>query len=203
MIERERAGGLAWLCALQFFVAEAFAAAAVPGYSYRLSYISDLGAEACSEICSPRHSWMNASFGLQTALILTGLALRPVRPRLGALALAVCAVGAGVVGFAPEDFSPDWHYAGATANLVGSNIGALLCGLAPGAGRAARAGIVAGAVGLAACVALGLHAYGALGVGVVERLAAYPFVLWLAANGAAALRGDGGAPARHARDAGP
>ena len=196
MHDRVRAGGLAWLCALQFFVAEAFAAAAVPGYSYFQGYISDLGAD----IGSPRHGWMNASFVLQAVLILTGLALGRARPRAATTALAVCAVGVGVVGLAPEDVAPGWHYAGAAANLVGCNLGALLSGLAPRAGAAARTGIAAGAVGLAACGALGLHAYGGLGVGAVERLAAYPFVLWLAVNGASALMGDGYATVRRARD---
>jgi hypothetical protein len=76
----------------------------------------------------------------------------------------------------------------------------VLCGLSPRAPRPARAGIAVGFVGLAACAALGLHAYGGWGVGTVERLAAYPFVLWLAANGAAALMGDGGAPVARAKD---
>ncbi len=198
MSERARWGGLAWLCALQFFVAEAFAAAAVPGYSYRLGFISDLGAD----MGSPRHIWMNASFVLQGGLILTGLAWGRARPLLATLALAICAAGVALVGLAPEDSAPGLHYAGATANLVGSNLGALLSGLAPRAGFAARTGIVAGAVGLAACAALGLHAYAGLGVGTVERFAAYPFVLWLAVNGASALRGDGGAYVLRARDPG-
>ena len=166
-------------------MAEAFAAAAVPGYSYRFGFISDLGAD----IGSPRHVWMNASFVLQAGLILTGLALGRARSIVATLALGLCAVGAGIVGLAPEDSAPAWHYAGATANLVGCNLGALLSGLAARADGATRTGIAAGVVGLAACGALGLHTYGGLGVGTVERLAAYPFVLWLAANGAAALRG--------------
>jgi hypothetical membrane protein len=196
MFDRRRAGGLAWLCAVQFFGAEAFAAAAVPGYSYRFGFISDLGAA----MGSPRQGWMNASFVLQGGLIVAGVAGGRDFPLAARVALVVCALGAALVGLAPEDVAPGWHYLGAAANLVGCNIGALLSGLGPGAGRAARAGIAAGAVGLAACVALGAHAYGGLGVGTVERLAAYPFVLWLAANGAATLLGDGGPGASRATD---
>jgi hypothetical membrane protein len=192
MFEGRRSfGALAWLATLQFFVAEAFAAAAFPTYNYRFNYISDLGAAHCAHVCSPRHAVMNASFVLQGVLILAGVASatagRGLLSRFSTLSLAVSAIGVAVVGLAPEDVAPGCHYAGAAANLLGSNLGALGCGSSPGAGAAARSGVVAGALGLAGCAALGLHAYEGLGVGAAERIAAYPFVLWLAVNGAAAL----------------
>ena len=176
----ERIGGWAWLACLQFFVAEAIAAAATPGYSYRFGYISDLGAQT-----SPRHAVMNGSFVVQGALIALGLALSwralggGPRALGGKLSLAVCALGVALVGLAPEDVASGWHYAGAAANLVGSNVGALLIGR--------RGGVLAGAIGFCACLALGAEAYGGLGVGTVERLASYPFLLWLAGFGAAGL----------------
>lgn len=196
-MKESRLGGLAWLAALQFFVAEAFAARSVPGYTYRLGYISDLGAVRCAEICSPRHAWMNGAFVLQGALIPAGLALsrrsEDLGGRLSVAALAACAIGVAVVGIAPEDTAPGWHYFGATLNLVFCNVGALAGGLSRGASGVARSGIVAGAVGLGACAALALSAYGDIGVGAVERLAAYPFLVWLAANGASRLLArDGG-----------
>ena len=187
MFDRRR-GGLAWVCALQFFALEVFAAAAVPGYSYARDYISDLGAPSLS----PRYLWMNASFVLQAGLILAGLAGGLARGRAAKAALALCALGAALVGLAPEDVAPGWHYTGAALNLLGCNLGMMFTGR--------RAGLAAGGVGLAACAALGAHAYAALGVGTVERLAAYPFVLWLAFEGTAALRGDGGPTASRARD---
>lgn len=176
----ERAGAWVWVACLQFFVAEAFAAAALPGYSYRFGFISDLGAQD-----SARHAVMNGSFVLQGALIATGLALswgalgRGGRALGGKVSLAVCALGVALVGLAPEDVASGWHHAGAASHLVASNLGAMLIGR--------RGGVVAGAIGFAACLALWAEVYGGLGVGIVERLASYPFLLWLAGFGAAVL----------------
>ena len=192
-----RLGGAAWLLCSQFFVAEAVTAAGFRGgYSYRFGYISDLGAKFCLDVCSARHALMNGSFALQGALIGAGLSLGALTigsgrvEQAGKLALAVCALGVFVVGAAPEDFAPGWHYAGAAANLVGCNLAALLIGLGRGAAGAParRLGVVAGGVGLAACVALGLGVDGGLGVGTIERLASYPFLLWLIALGASFTR---------------
>jgi hypothetical membrane protein len=186
---RLRAAGFAWVACLQYFAVEAVAAAASPGYSYRFGYISDLGATECAAVCSPRHGWMNASFVIQGVLIAAGLALAwPAlgKSRLatfGKICLAVCAAGVALVGLAPENAAAGWHYFGATANLLGCNLAALALGLT--GAPALHAGAVAGVVGLAACLALALRADGGLGVGVVERLAAYPFLAWLAGAGAA------------------
>ena len=189
---RLRLGGLLWVAAAQFFVAEAVSAMFVPGgYSYRSGYISDLGATACAAVCSPLHDLMNASFVLQGALIAGGLALnrhalgQGATALAGKLCLAICAAGVAIVGVAPENVAPGWHYAGAAANLAGCNMGALLVGIAPGgvAAPVRRLGIVAGAIGLAGLSALVFGGAGALGVGILERLAADPFLVWLIAVG--------------------
>jgi hypothetical membrane protein len=195
---RARLGGLAWLGCSQFFVAEAIAASQYRGvYSYRSDFISDLGAVGCAGPCSSLHALMNGSFLLQGVLIATGLVL--IRPRLGAggvnrfgaLCLVVCAVGVFVVGASPEDVAPAWHYAGAAANLVGCNLAALAIGVGRDAttSHIRRAGVLAGILGLMACLAFLTQIPERIGVGLVERLAAYPFVLWLIAFGAALLRG--------------
>jgi hypothetical membrane protein len=195
---RAQIGGLAWLGCAQFFAAEAIAASRYPGaYSYRFDFISDLGAATCAKHCSPLHTLMNASFLLQGVLIATGLVL--IRPRLGAdgasrigaLCLFVCAVGVFVVGAAPEDVAPAWHYAGAAANLAGCNLAALAIGLGRDAAASPvrRAGVLLGGLGLIACLAFLTQIPDRIGVGLVERLAAYPFLFWLIAFGAAVLRG--------------
>ncbi len=184
---RVRLGGLAWIACLQFFAAEGLAARAFDGYSYRFDYISDLGAAQGS----PRDALMKASFLLQGALIAAGVAgaWRELGAGFGKACLVLCAAGVFVVGAAPEDVAPGWHYLGAAANLAGCNLGALALGCARGATPVQRAGVLAGGLGLAACVALLLHADAGLGVGVVERLAAYPFLIWLAAFGAVLFGG--------------
>jgi hypothetical membrane protein len=187
-----------WVGCLQYFAAEAMAAAGYRGgYSVRRNYISDLGAVRCGGAgCSPLHPLMNASFLLQGALILGGaVLLRPLFPRgLARLALALVAasgVGVAVVGFAPEDAAPGWHYFGAAENLLLSNAGAAVIGAALLRERRA-VGLLSlgfGLTGLAGLAGLARGLDFGLGVGVIERMAAYPFPLWLAGMGGWLLAG--------------
>jgi hypothetical membrane protein len=192
-----RWGGALWVGCLQFFVAEAIAAAGFVGsYSYRRNYISDLGALSCAGGgCSPLHALMNASFVLQGVLIFSGaFVVWPLFPRgaLSRLALGLVAasgLGVALVGLAPEDSVPSWHYLGAAENLLFCNAGAALIGVALlRDGSAPRAvGLLSLAFGLIGLAGLGGLASGhdfGLGLGGVERVAAYPFPLWIAGMGA-------------------
>src|SRR6201996_8352267 len=132
-----RWGGALWVGCLQFFAVEAIAAAGFAGsYSYRRNYISDLGALSCGENCSPLHALMNTSFVLQGVLIFVGaVVVWPLLARgaLSQLALGLVAAsgfGVALVGLAPEDFTPGWHYLGAAENLLFCNAGAALLGVA-------------------------------------------------------------------------
>jgi hypothetical membrane protein len=125
-----RWGGALWVGCLQFFAAEAIAAAGFAGsYSYRRNYISDLGALGCGASCSPLHALMNTSFVLQGVLIFTGaFVVWPLLARgaLSQLALGLVAasgLGVALVGLAPEDSAPAWHYLGAAENLLFCNAG--------------------------------------------------------------------------------
>ena len=195
-------GALLWLFCLQYFLAEAIAIAGWRGvYSLSQNYISDLGAVHCDAsggfgaICSPLHGLMNASFELQGLLILGGAMLTaPLFPRGKLFLIALALIGAsgfGVffVGFAPEDYWPGLHYLAAAENLVCDNAGMAVLGAAmvvrsaptrlPGA-----LAFSAGALGLLGVILLGRGVYFGLGVGVIERIAAYPFPLAIAAVGA-------------------
>jgi hypothetical membrane protein len=159
-----RWGGALWVGCLQFFVAEAVAAAGFVGsYSFRRNYISDLGALRCAGGgCSPLHA-------------------------LGLVAAA--GLGVAIVGLAPEDAMPGWHYLGAAENLLFCNAGAALLGLSLlREGSAPRAvGLLSLSFGLIGLAGLGGLAAGhdfGLGVGGVERVAAYSFPLWIAGMGA-------------------
>jgi hypothetical membrane protein len=189
-----RLGAVCWVLCLQYFAGEAISVAGWRGvYSLRENYISDLGALGCSDsICSPLHALMNTSFVLQGMLISTGAALvwRAVaRGWFGALGLGlVMASGLGVflVGLAPENSLPGLHLIGAAEHFVFCNLGAALLGVsllrwAPTAGLVS---VAAGLVGLAAFTCLATHEYFGFGVGVIERVTAYPFPLWLAGMGA-------------------
>lgn len=202
-----RRGAWLWVACLQFFAAEAFAAAGFRGgYSFRRNLISDLGAVSCEggAGCLPLHALMNASFVLQGMLILGGAVLVwPFFPRglarLGLGLIAASGLGVAVVGLAPEDAAPGWHYLGAAENLLLSNAGTALIGAA--LLREKRAPRVVGAlslgfglIGLAGLAGLAGRLDFGLGAGAIERIAAYPFPLWLAGMGVWLLKGGGGKP---------
>ncbi len=205
-------GAICWIAGLEFFAAEAIAAAGWPGYSYAAYDISLLGATHCgvvaeatvikagvdaAEMCSPRHAWMNGGLVVLGLLHLAGLGLTwSAWPRnwgtmIGLPALAIGAGGAMLVGLAPVSGPAGLHHAAAGVTLVTGNVGMLLMGLgltrrAPGL---AAFSLAAGALGLA-----GLWLYQAdvdlgLGGGTMERAAAYPQTLWYAALGVAMLVG--------------
>jgi hypothetical membrane protein len=201
-MKRTNWGAVCWIICLQYFAAEAIAVAGWRGaYSFHDNYISDLGAVTCtSAVCSPLHVLMNASFVLQGLLISAGAAL--VWPALsrgwsGSLALGLIAAsgpGVFVVGLAPEDFAPGWHYLGAAEHFLLCNAGAALLGLALLRGRrptrrVALLSLAAGLLGLAGLVCLATRYYFSLGVGGMERVTAYPFTLWIASMGAWLHRG--------------
>jgi hypothetical membrane protein len=197
-----RRGACLWVCCLQYFAAEAIAAAGFRGeYSFRRNFISDLGAASCGDGagCSPLHALMNASFVLQGALIFAGAVLVwPLFPKgLARLALGlIAASGAGVavVGLAPEDAAPGWHYLGAAENLLLTNAGAALLGVALLRERRPRRAVgllslAFGVLGLAGLAGLASGFDFGLGVGAIERVAAYPFPLWIAGMGVWLLGG--------------
>lgn len=207
MSRRVDVGALLWVGCLQYFVAEAVCISAWRGvYSLRNNYISDLGARACpgagagvATVCSPLHDLMNASFLLQGALLAIGTCLVfPRRPASGWGAaglgfVAASGLGVALVGWAPEDVAPGWHYLGAGENLIFSNLGTLLTGVAlaqgPKSGRRFAAySVVSGLVGLAAVALIGSSMNFGGDVGIVERLAAYPFPIWISMFGLRMLR---------------
>ena len=200
-VSQTRLGAVLWTLCLQYFSVEALTASAWGGrYSFRTNFISDLAAMRCEPggVCSPWHALMNASFAIQGVLMIGGAVL--LRPAFGGRAWASAALvftaiaGLGVigVGLAPEDFAPTAHFAAAGLNIVGANAAMICMGLALRAGGARAFSwlpLGVGALGLAAVAALLAKTDGGLGIGVVERVAADPFALWLALLGGLVLRG--------------
>jgi hypothetical membrane protein len=202
LIASRRRGGWLWVGCLQYFAAEAIAVAGFRGdYRLRRNFISDLGAVRCGggAGCSPLHPLMNAAFVIQGALIFAGaVVVWPLFPkglaRVGLALVAASGLGVAVVGFAPEDVAPGWHYLGAGENLLLSNAGAALVGAALLRERRAprAAGLLSlgfGLIGLAGLAGLAGRFDFGLGAGVIERIAAYPFPLWLAGMGGWLLSG--------------
>ena len=188
---RLRAGALAWLLTLQFFVVEAIAAARFDGsYSYVHDVISDLGTKA-----SAAAQLMNASFVLQAALILAGaLLLRPALPglsgRVAPVLLELAAAGVLMVGVFPSDSHSALHATGAVLHLVCGGLGliALAYSVRPRSEAVGTTLALLGLVGIAMTVFFiaGVTEY--LGEGGTERAAAYVIPLGLALTGGALWR---------------
>jgi hypothetical membrane protein len=137
---------------------------------------------------------MNLSFvaiGLTMAAgaVLARPAFAPGVRRAVAVGLfAIAGAGVIAVGLFPENEQNDWHTLGAALNFAAGNLALILFGLSWKAARA-DAGALAGRpftlfstllgmVGLIAAGTLAAEAWGSLGVGTVERLAAYPQPIW-------------------------
>lgn len=212
-----RPGALVWVCAVQFFVVQAIATLAwTTPFSLKENFISDLGNTECGPypaglatyVCSPLHAWMNASFVLQGAIILAGCFLiyrafpkhwlRPV----GMLLLATSGPGLFLVGLYPENVNLPPHKLGAGLQFVLGNLGIALLGLLllrNGPGRRPLHGalsIVAGLAGVIATWLLVTDRFLGLGIGGMERVAAYPQPIWLTLTGLLLFRREArGGPA--------
>jgi hypothetical membrane protein len=184
---RLRAGALAWLLTLQFFVVEAVAQARYQGpYSRADDVISALGATT-----SAAHRLMNASFLVQGLLIVAGaLLLRPALRGLGArvapVLLGLSGVGVILVGIFPEDSYSTAHAVGAVLYLLGSGLGliALAYAVRPRSEAVGTTLALLGLVGTATTVFFVAGVTGILGRGGTERAAAYVLPIGLALAGA-------------------
>lgn len=189
-------GSLLWIACLQYFAAEALAISGFQGgYSLSLNVISDLGALRCDpQFCSPLRNLMNTSFLLQGALIAAGSLLLWARfpaswPwRIAQTLIAASAVGVFLVGIAPEDANPPLHYFGAAENFLTCNAGAALMGYlflkqGPRYRRIGLFSLILGTAALVAAFLLSQRLYFGLGVGIIERITAYPFPIWIATMG--------------------
>jgi len=207
-----RLASLIWILAVQFFIAQVVVQLAwTTPFSLKQNFISDLGNTTCapyppdssSYVCSPWHACMNASFILLGLIILSGLALgRSAFPRgwfraTGLTLLALAGAGIIAVGLFPENENIGLHRLGAAGHFVLGNLAMAMLGIA--LTRANERGaelkqrrkrpllaiysIVSGAVGLAATALFITDHYLGLGIGGMERVAAYPLPLWLIVAG--------------------
>jgi hypothetical membrane protein len=202
-----RRGAIVWMLAIQFFITQAIVQAAwTTPFSLTANYISDLGNPTCAPypagsnmyVCSPWHALMNASFIALGLIILVGAALihrafPPGRVRaVGFALLGLAGLGPILVGLFPENVNITPHTIGAAAHFVSGNLGIVVLGIAIAASRRrmplALCSIILGAVGLLATALFITGHYLGLGIGGMERVAAYPLPLWLIVAGAALLR---------------
>ena len=181
---RKVAGALVFVGGAQFVLGMLVAEALYPGYSVSQNYISDLGAGPSAVI-------FNSSvflFGL-TIVVSAYFVHRSLKERLVAGLLVLAGVGAMGVGLFPENY-PAMHE-------IVSDIAFIFGGLLPIASYRVLGkplsylSVVMGVLSLSAMVllsaqysfSLGEQYFLGLGPGGMERMIAYPIVLWATALG--------------------
>jgi hypothetical membrane protein len=207
----DRFGALVWLAGVVlFFALHLYAESAWkdPAYSWADNNISDLGNVHCQPwgddkryVCSPQHNAMNAGFLIQGATMLIGLAAislrrsRSARTRTAGALLIAAGAGWVLAGVWPADVNENWHVLGALFIMILGNIGLALGPAVPVEPRWLRwTAPVLGAVGLAGAAFFFTGNDLGLGLGGMERVAAYPMLAWMALTGLALLFGRIGKP---------
>ncbi|MFI6777991.1 DUF998 domain-containing protein [Nocardia sp. NPDC050412] len=202
-----KVGAAAWLVgAAQFLVAQLIAGGdwSTP-YSWKDNNISDLGNVHCQiwdesrprYVCSPLHSVMNVSFVAQGVLLLAGLLLTGVFWGRGAISrsarilLGICALGWLMVGFVPADVDENLHLLGALFIMGFGNIGLVCAGFLPRGTPFGRIRPVTAVIATVAVLAVFLFfaQHGpVIGIGGMERVAAFAVQTWTVVVAIAILR---------------
>ena len=198
----QTAGALLWAAVAQYFLMMVVVQAAWPRpYSITKNAISDLGAVNCGvfagrDVCSPWHALSNASWALAGLCIFSGAILlwrtlvRDVWSGVGLGLLTIAGVGEFVVGFHPEDTSA-WHAPAAAVAIIGGLAAITVLGLSLMRTTTHRStgqlGVALGATGITAVAAWLVFEPRDL-FGLVERLAAYPILIWITLTGWSLLR---------------
>jgi hypothetical membrane protein len=201
MANQTRAGALAWLLALQFFVVQGIVQSAwTTPFSLAHNMISDLARETCGPLyrapgigvaCSPWHALMNVSIFANGILIPLGAWLtRSWWPRTTALSaalwmIAATAPGHFLVALWPSDTGPTMHVLGAGSILALGNPGMVVAGIAAWRARRTQAlvSVILGMAGIAGTL-LFLNETGlGIGLGGMERVAFYPLTIWCGIQG--------------------
>lgn len=197
-----KVGAVAWISTIQFFVAQFVVSLfwTDPAYSWLGRTISELGAIRCGVadgryMCSPLHVGMNVSFivlGLAMALGAILLARERRHGRVAFGLMAVGGLGAIIVGLVPMDTDYVLHIIGADIAFLFGNIALVLFGLSLRDPLWIRMlALLAGVVALTGLVLFLTHNHLYLGVGGMERVAAYPMVLWMFVYGVFRFRSAG------------
>jgi hypothetical membrane protein len=202
------AGGLSWIVAALVFLAGNVVTGfgwRRPSYSWAAHNVSDLGNVTCGVwdttrpryVCSPWHAVMNTTFVLSAALLALGIVLtwraagRGAGVRTVQVLLLFATVGYALAGFFPADANENAHFLGALLIVVLGNIGLVVAGLVRGGGLLGEVralSLVAGLTAVAGTVLFfSQHGLG-IGLGGMERVAAFPLWAWASVAGVVLLR---------------
>lgn len=165
------AGALIFLGATQFIICMIIAEALHPNYSVKENYISDLGVGQAAPI-------FNTSVITLGITVLAGAYLiqRVKHYKIFTTLLVLCGAGTAGVGLFPENFGIIHTAASLFAFLFGalSAIAAYKIQKPP----ISYFSIILGVSSLAALILFGLNIHLGLGKGGMERMIAYPILLW-------------------------
>ncbi|MFD5450579.1 DUF998 domain-containing protein [Streptomyces sp. NPDC003470] len=182
---------------VQFLAIHAIAESAwARPYSWARNNISDLGNAHCAlqqdpeprYVCSPEHGLMNVSFVILGVLLVVGVALtggvlwrRSGAAVVARLLFASAGMGFVLAGLAPADVNENQHLLGALFIMAAGNIGLVVAGVGLAEGTPAPLRWGTSLLGVTAITAFGLflsHHYFGLGMGGMERVAAFPLLCW-------------------------
>lgn len=205
-MNRPLLGAIAWILALQFFVAQGIVQAAwTTPFSLVHNMISDLARVTCAPLvrapgfefaCSPWHALMNASIALNGVLIPLGALLtRSWWPssrllRTGLMMIALTSPGHFMVAIFPSDTAPLGHLIGAGSILALGNPGMVVSGIAlwPERRGPSIASLLLGLTGIVGTMLFVYETDLGIGLGGMERVAFYPLTLWCGYQGIAIAR---------------
>jgi hypothetical membrane protein len=202
-----RVGALCWLVAAPLFLTANVLTGLgwhSPAYSWATNNISDLGNVHCGiwdstrprYVCSPWHPLLNAAILLTAALLAAGLVLtwrvlgHGVVVRLAQSLLLLAILGYALAGGYPADVNENLHFLGALLILAMGNLGLPLAGLVPRTttlGRYRALTLSSGLIALAGSALFFAQQSIGIGVGAMERVAAFPFSIWASCIGVALL----------------
>ena len=185
-------GPVFWILSIQYYLVQLVVALAwSPPYGLSSNTISDLGNTTCGTysmrlVCSPLHGLMNTSFIILGLAMVIGAELiyQEFKDSLGSLvgfaAMAAAGIGTLLVGIFPENSVSSLHFLGALLALLVGNLGLVVLGISLDIPRSLRVYTIASGSGsLVALELFANHTYLGLGLGGMERLAAYPQTMWL------------------------
>lgn len=208
---RTKVGAVLWLFCVQFFAAELITSSAWPfPYSWANNYISDLGAIHCAfagngpspdanSVCSPWHALINLSFVIQAILIAGGaimnrglLSAKPSR-LLTVLVFIFTSIGYAGIGLVPNDVNLPIHFAAAAIAFFGGAAAMILLGITlafqnPSSKGSSLFTVACGVLAFVTTICFASNITFGMGIGGIERVAFYPFSLWLILAGLKILR---------------
>ncbi|MCY0890540.1 MULTISPECIES: DUF998 domain-containing protein [Pyrobaculum] len=162
---------------LQFIIAMLVAEQLYPGYNPLHNYISDLGA-----LKAPTATLFNTSVALLGIFgIIAAILLRKEIGIVGSALLALASAGAIGVGAFPEDYGTP-HGISALITFLFGALAVMVIGLRRG-GAFKPFGLAMGAIALIALALFIPRVQTPLGIGGIERLIAYPTLIFLLVYG--------------------